>query len=211
MLGIGFDDVRTVIAARKIALGLLLTGGLLAAGCRGPVATPSESTPISSVPSAATPTSSSGTIAPSTGATPRSTASGSTSPGAESTTTSGSSPSQPGADAEIYGTDLVLTDDTLEFTPMQWYFGKDALARCKKLDIEPEGAWCNDFFFEEAGDRVSAPLAEDVKIKVVTKNAELRRATRAQLNQAISESLWPHFQIRLANGEAVIITQVYTP
>ena len=135
----------------------------------------------------------------------------SASPSAESTTTVKSSPSNSDDESETYGFDLTIAGSKLEFIPMRWYFGKDAVARCKKLGLEPEGAWCNDFYFEKAGDRVSATLAEDVRIKVLSEDAKLRTGTRAQLNRAVSESIWPHFLIQLANGEAVAITQVYTP
>ena len=46
---------------------------------------------------------------------------------------------------------------------------------------------------------------------MLDEDAKLQPGTRDQLDRAISESIWPHFLIQLADGEAVAITQVYTP
>ena len=197
--------------SRVLMTGLgLLVSGMLVTGCGERVANLPGSTPVPSA-TASVPTGSSVPATSTLPATPVPSDSNAASPSAGSTTTADPSPSPSDAESETYGIDLAVVGSKLEFTPMRWYFGKDALARCKKLDIEPDGGWCNDFFFEQAGDRVSAALAEDVRIKVLTKDAKLRRATRAQLTRAISESLWPHFTIKLDNGEVVAITQVYTP
>ena len=190
-----------------------MTSGMLVAGCGDPVAAPPGSTPVPSATASVSAASTASVSAASTvSATPAPVDSESASPSAGSTTAVEPSPRTSDEESEAYGIDLTIAGSKLEFTPMRWYFGKDALARCKKLRIEPDGAWCNDFYFEDEGDgRVSATLAEDVRIRVLTKNAKLRTGTRAQLDRAISETIWPHFLIQVANGQAVAITQVYTP
>ena len=67
--------------------------------------------------------------------------------GTSSTTTA--SQSSPGPESETYGVDLTLSGSKLEFTRMRWYWGKEALARCKKEGLKPDGAWCNDYYFED--------------------------------------------------------------
>ena len=206
--------------SRGTALGLALISGLLVAGCGKPVATPPGSTPPGStpVPSATvsagpTPAGSATTSAstpPTTTATPVPTDGGTSSPDAESTVTDQASPGS-SDETGTYGTGLTIAGSKLEFTRLRWYWGKDAQARCKELGIDPEGAWCEDYHFEDDGELVSTSLADDVQIKVLSKGAKLRPGTRAQLERAINKSIWPHFLIQLANGEAVAITQVYTP
>jgi hypothetical protein len=199
---------------RVTAKGLLVISGLLVggmvAGCGTPVAAPPGSSPASSATGSTSPPTASASPAPTTSATPASTASASSSPGTGSTNTAESSPSNPDEETGTYGTDLTVAGTKLEFTRLRWYWGKDAKARCKKQKILPADAWCNDYYFEDEGDRVSTSLADQVQIKVLNEDAELKPATRAQLEKAISDSIWPHFVIQLADGEAVAITQIYT-
>ncbi len=200
--------------ARVTAQGLLLISGLLVggvvAGCGTPVAAPPGSSPVSSNTVSTSPSTASASAAPTTSATSASTASASSSPGSGSTTAPESSPSDPDDETGTYGTDLTIAGTKLEFTRLRWYWGKDAQARCKKQKVLPADAWCNDYYFEDEGDRVSTSLAKQVQIKVLDEDAKLQRGTREQLDRAISESIWPHFVIQLADGEAVAITQVYT-
>ena len=200
--------------ARVTAQGLLLISGLLVggivAGCGTPVAAPPGSSPVSSTTGSTSPSTASASAAPTASATSASTASASSSPGSGSTTAPESSPSDPDEETGTYGTDLTIAGTKLEFTRLRWYWGKDAQARCKKQKVLPADAWCNDYYFEDEGDRVSTSLAKQVQIKVLDEDAKLQRGTREQLDRAISESIWPHFVIQLADGEAVAITQVYT-
>ena len=72
---------------------------------------------------------------------------------------------------------------------MRWYAAA-CRARCKK-QVKPEGAWCNDYYFEEAGD--GTPRRSRGGRSGCWTTTPSRRATLTNLVQAI-EATWPHFR-----------------
>ena len=99
----------------------------------------------------------------------------------------------------------------MSYVPLRWYTGSNAEARCREKGIEPELAWCTDYFYEKVGARRAAALTEETKVRLLNDNLKPVVATPAELVEAIENEVWPHFQIAVADGKAVRITQVFTP
>ena len=94
---------------------------------------------------------------------------------------------------------------------MRWYSGPDAEARCQEKGIEPELAWCSDYYYEKAGERRAAALTEQTKVRLLNDDLKPVDATLAQLVDAIESEVWPHFQIAVADDRVIRISQVFTP
>jgi hypothetical protein len=182
------DRLRPLLAVLAVAV---------LAGCGGgePETTSTLSAPPVAASSAApggtspTPTVSSPTPAsPSRGATPASTEDG------------------------TYAGELSLSEDgALSYVPLRWYTGPDAEARCREKDVEPEGAWCSEYYYEEAGGRKAAALTEDTRVRLLNDDLEPSNASLTDLVQAIEDENWPHYQIAVSEGRVTRITQVFTP
>jgi hypothetical protein len=167
------------------------------AGCGGgnPGTTPTPAVPSVAASSAApggtspTPAASSPTpTSPSQGATPASTEDG------------------------TYAGELSLSEDgALSYVPLRWYTGSNAQARCQEKDIEPEGAWCTEYYYEEAGGRKAAALTEDTRVRLLNDDLQPSNASLAALVQAIEDEIWPHYRIAVSEGRVTQITQVFTP
>ena len=194
----------------------VLAGGaallIMLGGCTEPAAAPPPS-PTSAVQSAsptvttttptstATPTSQPSSVTPTPSATSKSPR--------PSPTHSSFATTETGE--QTYGTDLALTKSDLSYTKLRWYWGKEAQRRCKKQRIKAELAWCNDYYFENDGERVKAKLDADVEIRVLDDDLKLVPASRAKLNAAIAEATWPHFRFELKGQDVTHIEQVFTP
>ena len=176
---------------------------LTLAGCGGgePEAT---STPVapSTFPSSATPSSASPTPTPSS-ATP-------SSPTASPTPSRSASPAS--TEDGTYANELSLSEDgALSYVPLRWYAGSNAKARCAEKKVKPEGAWCTEYYYEEAGDRKAAALTEATKVRLLNDDLKPANASLIALVQAIEDESWPNFQIAVSGGRVTQITQVFTP
>lgn len=197
------DLLRPLLAAAAAVLVL--------AGCGGeePDATPSP-TPAgsSAAPSSAAPSSAS----PTPTATPSSAApsSPSASPSASPSPTASASPAST-ADGTYANGLSVSEDGALSYVPLRWYAGKDAEARCAEKDIAAEGAWCLEYYFDEAGDRKAAALTEQSKVRLLNDDLEPVDGSLTDLVTAIEDETWPNFQIAISGGKVTRITQVFTP
>jgi len=112
---------------------------------------------------------------------------------------------------QTYGTDLVVSKSELSYTKLRWYWGKAAQRRCKKQGMKAELAWCNEYYFENEGERVEAKLDSDVEIRLLDDDLKLVSASRAKLNAAIAEATWPHFRFQQTDQTVTQLEQVFTP
>ena len=111
-----------------------------------------------------------------------------------------------------YANELSLSEDgALSYVPLRWYAGSDAKARCAEKDVEPEGAFCTEYYYEEAGDRKAAALTEATKVRLLNDDLKPANASLTDLVQAIEDEAWPNFQIAVSGGRVTQITQVFTP
>ena len=137
-----------------------------------------------------------------------------TSPSASPTSPSSPRPSAtPTSTADgTYASELSLSEDgALSYVPLRWYAGRNAEARCQEKDIEPEGAWCTDYYYEEAGGRKAAAVTEDTRVRLLNDDLEPANASLSDLVQAIEDENWPNYQIVVSGGRVTRITQVFTP
>jgi hypothetical protein len=192
----------------RIGSGLAVLAVLALVGCGGPTsetaATSAPPTPATSsaAPSSAnptpTPTGTSTSTSPSVTPTPSARPSASASPASTKDGT--------------YAGELSLSEDgALSYVPLHWYTGPDADARCREKGIEPELAWCSDYYYEKAGARRAAALTEQTEVRLLNDDLKPVDATPAELVEAIENEVWPHFQIAVADGKVIRITQVFTP
>jgi hypothetical protein len=180
----GRSSLPTALAALTI---------LVLAGCGGgePDAPTSPST-SSLAPSSAAPTS----AAPS-----------SAGPGS-----SGQSAAPAATENGTYATELSLSEDgALSYVPLRWYAGSAAVARCRDEGIEPEGAWCTEYFYEEAGGLSSAALTATTRVRLLNDELKPADASLTELVQAIEDEVWPYYQVAVSGGQVTTITQVFTP
>jgi hypothetical protein len=111
-----------------------------------------------------------------------------------------------------YATDLSLSEDgALSYAPLRWYTGENAAARCEEKKVKPEGAWCSDYYYEEAGDRKAAALTEATKVRLLDDDSKPADASLTDLVQAIEDEVWPNYQLVVSGGRVTQITQVFTP
>ena len=190
------DRLRPLLAALVV---------LALAGCGGgePEGT---STPLapSTFPSSPTPSSAGPTAAPSSAA-PRS-------PTASPTPSPSRSASPASTENGTYANELSLSEDgALSYVPLRWYAGGNAEARCAEKKVKPEGAWCTDYYYEEAGDRKAAALTEATKVRLLNDGLKPANASLTDLVQAIEDEAWPNFQIAISGVRVTQITQVFTP
>ena len=165
--------------------GLIMPAVLALAGCGAAAIEPA---PTSAPPTPATTSAAPSSPSPSPSASPASTRDG------------------------TYANELSVSEDgALSFVPLRWYTGPNAEARCEELGIEPELAWCSDYYYEKAGDRRAAALTDQTKVRLLNSDLELVDATLAELVEAIESEEWPHFQIAATEGRVVKISQVFTP
>ena len=185
----------------RIGSGLAVFAVLALLGCAGPA---TETAPTSAPPTTATTS-----PAPTPTATARS-----ASPAATSTPSARSSASASPASTKdgTYAGELSLSEDgALSYVPLRWYTGANAEARCREKGIEPELAWCTEYYYEKAGARRAAALTEQTRVRLLNDDLKPVHATPADLVEAIENEVWPHFQITVADGKVVQITQVFTP
>ena len=195
---------------RRVRAGGVAVLIMLAAGCSEPAATPTPSTPPAVQSASPTATSASPTPTPTSGA-----SSATPTPSATEKSPSPSPTRSTFATTETgeqtYGTDLVLSKRELSYTKLRWYWGKAAQRRCKKLGIKAELAWCNEYYFENKGERVEAKLDSDAEIRLLDNDLKLVPASRAKLNAAIAEATWPHFRFQQTGQTVTQLEQVFTP
>ncbi len=190
------DRLRPLLAALAV---------LALAGC-GDGEPEVTSTPVapSTVPSSATP-SSAGPTASTSSATP-------SSPTASPTPSQIRSASPASTENGTYAHELSLSEDgALSYMPLRWYAGRDAKARCAEKDVEPEGAFCVDYYYEEAGGRKAAALTRATKVRLLNDDSKPANASLTDLVQAIEDEAWPNFQIATSGGRVTQVTQVFTP
>ena len=188
------DRIRPMLAALAV---------LLLAGCGGgepeAVSTPSAPSiaPSSAAPSSAVPSPSPSSAEP-------------TSPSPSPTPTRSASPAS--TEDGTYANELSLSEDgALSYVPLRWYAGSNAKARCEEKDVEPEGAFCEEYYYEKAGGRTSAALTEATKVRLLDDNDKPANASLTDLVQAIEDEVWPNFQIAVSGSRVTQITQVFTP
>jgi hypothetical protein len=190
----------------RIRPRLLILAALAVTGCGGPAAEPTPTsaaptlTPTSSAPSSASPTLTSSSASQSVTRSPTA------APSVSSAVTPAST-----KDGSYAHQVSISEDGALSFVPLRWYTGRNALARCREKGIKPEGAWCTEYFYEKAGGRRAAALTEQTTIKLLNDDLKLVDATLAELVDAVEEEVWPNFQIAVADGKVVRISQVFTP
>jgi hypothetical protein len=178
---------------------------LAVASCGGgePEATPTASA-SSVAPSSAAPSSAAPTPSP----TPSSAAP--SSPSASPTPTGSASPAS--TENGTYANELSLSEDgALSYVPLRWYSGENAKARCQEKDVKPEGAFCEEYYYEKDGGRKSAALTEATKVRLLNDDLKPANASLTDLVQAIEDESWPNFQIAVSGSRVTQITQVFTP
>jgi hypothetical protein len=176
---------------------------LALAGCGGgePEATPTPSVssvaPSSAAPSSAVPTPTPSSAEPS-------------SPSASPTPSGSASPAS--TKDGTYAHELSLSEDgALSYEPLRWYAGANAKARCAEKDVKPEGAFCEEYYYEPDGGRKSAALTEATKVRLLNDDLEPATASLTDLVEAIEDENWPNYQIAVSGGRVTQITQVFTP
>jgi hypothetical protein len=175
---------------------------LVSAGCGG--GEPETSTPVapSTFPSRVTPSSASPTATASSAAP--------SSPTASATRSRSASPAS--TEDGTYASELSLSEDgALSYVPLRWYSGSNAEARCEEKDVRPEGAFCEEYYYEKAGGRKAAALTEATKVRLLNDNLKPASASMTDLVQAIEDEVWPHYQIAVSGSRVTQITQVFTP
>ena len=111
-----------------------------------------------------------------------------------------------------YANELSLSEDgALSYVPLRWYSGANAKARCQEKDVKPEGAFCEEYYYEKDGGRKSAALTEATKVRLLNDDLKPANASLTDLVQAIEDESWPNFQIALSGSRVTQITQVFTP
>ena len=111
-----------------------------------------------------------------------------------------------------FATDLSLSEDgALSYAPLRWYTGENAAARCQEKKVKPEGAWCADYYYEEAGERKAAALTEATKVRLLDDDSKPADASLTDLVQAIEDENWPNYQIATSGERVTQVTQVFTP
>ena len=171
---------------------------LVGCGQAAPDVAPSSASPrvgpTSAVPTSPSPTPSPTSASPS----PTPTQSGSASPASTNDGT--------------YANELSLSEDgALSFVPLRWYTGANAEGRCLEKGIEPELAWCSDYYYEKAGKRQAAALTPQTKVRLLNDDLKPVDGTLVQLVEAIESEVWPTFQIAVTDGKVTRISQVFTP
>jgi hypothetical protein len=180
------DRIRPVLATLAVL-------ALLGCGPELPEVTPTSGSPTVP-PTSAVPTSAS----PAATETPTPTPSASASPASTKNGT--------------YANELSVSEDgALSYIPLRWYSGPNAEARCRQKGIEPELAWCSDYYYEKAGERQAAALTEQTKVRLLNEDLKTVDATLSELVDAIESEDWPNFQIVVTDGRVVRISQVFTP
>lgn len=182
---------------------------LVVAGCGGgePAVPP---TPVPTTPATAP------SSAPAASPTPTSAAPTSASPSPTPSPSPSSSPSGRATPASTedgtFATDLSVSEDgALSYVPLRWYTGANAEARCVAEDVEPQGAWCVEYYAEKAGGRKAATLTEGTMVRLLNDDLKPVTASLPDLVQAIEDEVWPNFQVAVEGGQVVRITQVFTP
>ena len=187
----------------RIGSGLAVLAVLALIGCGGAATetAPTLAPPTPATTSASptpTPTGTPSSVSPSEAPTPSPRPSASASPASTKDGT--------------YAGELSLSEDgALSYVPLRWYTGANAEARCREKGIEPELAWCTEYYYEKAGARRAAALTEQTRVRLLNDDLKPVDATPADLVEAIENEVWPHFQITVADGKVVQITQVFTP
>ena len=176
---------------------------LLLAGCGGgdpeaaPTPSAATSAPSSAAPSSATPEPTPSSAAPTT-------------PSPSATPTGSASPAS--TEDGVYGTDLSISEDgALSYSPLLWYAGRNAEARCRERKVEPEGAWCSEYYYEKAGGRKAVALTESTRVRLLNDDLKPANASLTALLEAIEDDNWPNYQIAVSGGEVTQISQVFTP
>lgn len=198
---------------RGWAAGAAIALALVAAGCGGdPEATPSPSV-TSVAPSSAAPSSSGPVATPSaTSAEPSPSGSSSPSPSPTPSRTPRASASPASTANGVYANGLSVSEDgALSYVPLRWYAGADAEARCAEKEVEPEGAWCAEYYYEEGGGRKAATLTRGTEVRLLNDDLKPVERSLTDLVTAIEEDVWPNYQIAVSGGEITRITQVFTP
>ena len=187
------DRLRPLLAAMVTVLALAGCGGGEPEAISTPVLpSPAPSSRATSSPAAATPTS--------PGPSPTAFRSPSAGPSAAST------------EDGTYANDLSVSEDgALSYVPLRWYAGPNAMARCREKGIQPEGAWCTQYYYEEDGGRKAATLTESTRVRLLNDDLKPADASLADLVQAIEDENWPNYQIAVSGGRVTQITQVFTP
>jgi hypothetical protein len=171
-------------------LATLAVLALLGCGQAQPEVAPTSASP----PTSAVPTSASPRPTPTPSATPLASAS-------PASTKNGT-----------YANELSVSEDgALSYIPLRWYSGPNAEARCRQKGIEPELAWCSDYYYEKAGERRAAALTKQTQVRLLNDDLKPVEGTLAELVDAIESEDWPNFQILVADGRVVRISQVFTP
>ena len=128
------------------------------------------------------------------------------------TPTPSASASPASAKDGTYANELSLSEDgALSFVPLRWYTGANAEARCREKGIEPELAWCSDYYYEKAGKRQAAALTGQTKVRLLNEDLKPVDGTLTQLVEAIETEVWPNFQIAVTDGKVTRISQEFTP
>jgi hypothetical protein len=189
------DPIRPVLATLAVL-------ALLGCGQELPEVAPTSASPTalrtSAEPTSASPTPTPTTASPSASPSPTPTPSASASPASTKNGT--------------YANELSVSEDgALSYVPLRWYSGPNAAARCRQKGIEPELAWCSDYYYEKAGERRAAALTEQTEVRLLNEDLKPVDGTLAELVEAIQSEAWPNFQILVADGRVVRISQVFTP
>jgi len=105
----------------------------------------------------------------------------------------------------------VSEDGALSYVPLRWYEGANAEARCAEKDIEAQGAWCTEYYYEKDGSRKAAALTENTQVRLLDDDSKPADASLTDLVQAIEDENWPNYQLAISGGRVTRITQVFTP
>lgn len=197
--------LRSVVVPAAAAALFTLTG----CGGAEPDASPTPTVAVSSAaPSSAAPPT----------AEPTPTESPSPSPSSSSPTPTSASPSPTGSASPAstadgaYANELSVSEDgALSYVPLRWYAGENAEARCAEKDVAAEGAFCVEYYYEEAGDREASALTESTGVRLLDDDLKPVDGSLTDLVTAIEDETWPNFQIATSGGKVTRITQVFTP
>jgi hypothetical protein len=186
-------------------LAAVVVLALAGCGADGPEVASTPSAPSvatsSAAPSSAAPTPTPSSAAPS---------SPSASPSASPTPSRSASPAS--TEDGTYANELSLSEDgALSYVPLRWYTGENAKARCQEKDVKPQGAFCDEYYYEKDGGRKSAALTEATRVRLLGDDLKPANASLTDLVQAIEDESWPNFQIAVSGSRVTEITQVFTP